>query len=164
MSRLRGTFRSRLWPRLLGGLIAAFVLIQLVPYGRAHTDPPVTASPQWANATTEALFVRACADCHSNNTVWPWYSNIAPVSWLVQRHVDEGRSKFNINAPGFGRNANEAAKQVRSGKMPEPTYLPLHPEARLSTAELEQLAQGLAATFGDEAKGKSQQGKDSTGD
>ncbi|WP_255447982.1 heme-binding domain-containing protein [Deinococcus sp. AJ005] len=108
------------------------------------------ASPQWADATTEALFVRACADCHSNRTVWPWYSNVAPVSWLVQRHVDEGRSKFNIHVPGFGRDADEAAQQVRSGKMPESTYPPLHPTARLNSAERAQLAQGLAATFGDD--------------
>lgn len=139
-------------PRLLGGLAAAFVLVQLVPYGRAHTNPPVQVRPAWVDPDTQALFTRACADCHSNETQWPWYSNVAPVSWLVQRHVQEGRQKFNVNVPGFGRDADEAAGQVRRGKMPEPTYLPLHPEARLTDAERQQLIQGLAATFGDEER------------
>lgn len=138
--------------RLLGGLAAAFVLVQLVPYGRAHTNPPVQVRPAWVDPDTQALFKRACADCHSNETRWPWYSNVAPVSWLVQRHVQEGRQKFNVNVPGFGRDADEAAGQVRRGKMPEPTYLPLHPEARLTDAERQQLIRGLAATFGDEER------------
>lgn len=138
--------------RLLGGLAATFVLVQLVPYGRAHTNPPVQVRPAWVDPDTQALFTRACADCHSNETRWPWYSNVAPVSWLVQRHVQEGRQKFNVNVPGFGRDADEAAGQVRRGKMPEPTYLPLHPEARLTDAERQQLIQGLAATFGDEER------------
>lgn len=138
--------------RLLGGLAAAFVLVQLVPYGRAHTNPPVQVRPAWVDPDTQALFTRACADCHSNETQWPWYSNVAPVSWLVQRHVQEGRQKFNVNVPGFGRDADEAAGQVRRGKMPEPTYLPLHPEARLTDAERQQLIRGLAVTFGDEER------------
>ena len=151
--------RRPLLPRLLLGLIALFVLIQLVPYGRAHANPTVQAQPKWDSPQTEALFTRACADCHSHATVWPWYSNVAPVSWLVQRHVDEGRSKFNVNVPGFGRDADEAAKEVRSGGMPEPTYLPLHPTARLSAQEKEQLAAGLEATFGAEREGGEGEGR-----
>lgn len=138
--------------RWLGGLAGALVLIQLVPYGRAHANPPAQAQPTWDSAQTKALFGRACADCHSNQTKWPWYSNVAPVSWLVQNHVDDGRSHFNIHVPGFGRDADEAAGQVREGEMPEKTYLPLHPEARLSAAERDQLVQGLAATFGSDGQ------------
>lgn len=152
--RLNRTRRSLL-PRLLLGLVAAFVLIQLVPYGRAHSNPPVTATPAWSDPDTKALFARACADCHSHATVWPWYSNVAPVSWLLTRHVEEGRSKFNASVPGFGREAREAAEQVESGRMPDRSYLPLHPEARLSAAERTQLAEGLALTFGrDEDRGE----------
>ena len=143
-----------LFVRLLTGLIGLFVLAQLVPYGRAHANPPVQAEPQWDSPQTKALFDRACADCHSNRTTWPWYSNVAPVSWLVQNHVDEGRSKFNVNVPGFGREADEAADQVRKGKMPEKTYLPMHPEARLTAAERDHLVRGLAATFGGEGGGE----------
>lgn len=144
---------NRTLPRALGFLAGLFILLQLVPYGRAHSNPPVQAQPQWDSPTTQALFNRACADCHSNQTTWPWYSNVAPVSWLVQRHVDEGRSKFNINTQGFGREADEAANAVREGKMPEPTYLPMHPQARLTDAETQQLIQGLQATFGGEGAG-----------
>ncbi|GHF34860.1 mono/diheme cytochrome c family protein [Deinococcus metalli] len=140
--------RRPLLPRVLLGLLAAFVLIQLVPYGRAHTNPPVTATPPWSDPDTKALFTRACANCHSHATVWPWYSHVAPVSWLVQRHVDEGRGKFDINVPGYGRKADEAAEEVRTGRMPDRTYVPLHPEARLSAAERAQLADGLELTFG----------------
>ena len=68
-----------------GGLLAIgglFVLIQLVRFGRNHTNPPVAQEPSWDSTETRALAERACFDCHSNETVWPWYSNIAPVSWL----------------------------------------------------------------------------------
>lgn len=151
--------RRPIWGKILGGLAGLFILMQLVPYGRAHANPPVQTRPQWKGAQTEALFRRACADCHSNETVWPWYSNVAPVSWLVQNHVDEGRSKFNIHTPGFGREADEAAETVRKGEMPEKTYLPTHPEARLSAAERDALIQGLQATFGGEGKEGGEKGE-----
>ncbi|MFC6590922.1 heme-binding domain-containing protein [Deinococcus lacus] len=138
-----------LWPRALVGLAAAFVLIQALPYGRAHANPPVQAQPQWDSPETKALFDRACADCHSNQTQWPWYSNVAPVSWLVQNHVEEGRSKLNINVSGFGPEADEAAEVVREGEMPEKTYLVMHPEARLTPEETRALVTGLSRTFGD---------------
>lgn len=150
--------RRPLLPRFLLGLVALFAVIQLVPYGRAHSNPPVQATPPWSDPDTRALFGRACADCHSHATVWPWYSNVAPISWLLQSHVDEGRSKFNINVPGFGKEAHEAAEQVESGRMPESSYLPLHPEARLSETERDQLMQGLEATFGTDDSGG--QGRD----
>lgn len=148
MTRLNAR-KSNPFLKLLLGLLGAFVLIQLIPYGHAHTNPPIAAQPKWDSPQTEQLFNRSCADCHSNKTVWPWYSNVAPVSWMVQRHVDEGRSKFNINEVGFGRDADNAAEEVRSGSMPEPTYYPMHPTARLSDAERDQLVKGLATTFGD---------------
>lgn len=145
-------------PRVLLGLLALFVLIQLVPYGRAHANPPIGAQPQWIDPDTKALFTRACADCHSHSTVWPWYSNVAPVSWLLERHVNEGRSKFNIHVPGYGKEAEEAAKTVRNGSMPDRSYLPMHPEARLSASEKEQLAQGLEAMFGQGEAGGDENG------
>jgi hypothetical protein len=61
-------------------LVGGFLLIQLVPYGRAHANPPVVKEPAWDSPTTRALAKRACFDCHSNETVWPWYTNVAPVS------------------------------------------------------------------------------------
>ena len=65
--------------------VGGFLLIQLVPFGRDHTNPPVVQEPKWDSPATRELAKRACFDCHSNETVWPWYSNIAPVSWLVAR-------------------------------------------------------------------------------
>ena len=71
--------------------------IQLVPYGHTHTNPPVVQEPAWYSARTRQLFMAACADCHMNETQWPWYSSVAPVSWLVARHVQEGRERLNFS-------------------------------------------------------------------
>lgn len=137
---------------LLAGLFSLFVLLQLVPYGRNHTNPPVVAEPAWDSPLTRELFFRACGDCHSNQTNWPWYSNIAPISWLVQRDVDLGRAKFNVSEWGLARRneGHEAVEKVQDGSMPPAIYLVMHPEARLSARELSQLLNGLAQTFGRE--------------
>lgn len=137
---------------LLTVVIGGFLLIQLVPYGRNHTNPPVIQEPAWDSPQTRALFMRACADCHSNNTVWPWYSNIAPLSWLVYRDTMEGRQKFNVSEWNRPQEGEEAAETVIKGEMPPLIYLPTHPEARLSAAEKEQLIRGLQATFGGERR------------
>jgi hypothetical protein len=139
--------------RLLGlavlVLVVIFGLIQLVPYGRDHTNPPVIQEPAWDSAQTRALAVRACFDCHSNETAWPWYSSVAPVSWLVQRDVDEGRTHLNFSEWGSRRqHADEAAEAVQEGFMPPWFYLPLHSNARLSSQEKAAFVQGLQATFG----------------
>lgn len=134
---------------LIGVLVVAFA-IQLVPYGRSHANPPVQAEPTWDSARTRELAVRACFDCHSNETVWPWYSNVAPVSWLVQRDVDEGRAKLNFSEwTTPADEADESAETVREGEMPPRVFLITHPEARLSAAEKEELATGLAKMFGE---------------
>lgn len=124
---------------LVIALPTLFLLIQMVPYGRNHTNPRVVVEPQWANPETRALARRACFDCHSNETVWPWYSNIAPISWLVQRDVEEGREKLNFSE--WNRRyeeADEMGEVVAEGEMPPPMFLITHPEARL-TAEEKQL-------------------------
>lgn len=135
--------------RGFGIALAGFLLIQLVPYGRAHTNPPVTAEPAWDSPATRTLAVRACFDCHSNETDWPWYSNVAPLSWLLQHHVDEGRAVLDFSTWGTMRQATErAARQISSGEMPPGDYLLLHPDARLTDAEKQQLIDGLAKTLG----------------
>ncbi len=135
----------------LGVLVLFGLALQIVPYGRNHTNPLVQAEPQWDNARTRELFFRACADCHSNETVWPWYSHVAPMSWLIQRDVDKGRARFNISQWGLGENkGDEAAETVSRGTMPMAIYLPLHPAALLSGQEKREFIQGLAATFGGE--------------
>jgi hypothetical protein len=126
------------------------VAIQLVPYGRAHDNPPVVAEPAWDSAQTRDLAVRACFDCHSNEVSWPWYSNIAPMSWLVQRDVDEGREELNFSEWHRPQESDDAAETVLDRSMPPRQYLLLHPDARLTDDQLRALAAGLEVTAGDD--------------
>ncbi|MFT7879010.1 MAG: heme-binding domain-containing protein [Sulfurimonas sp.] len=134
------------------GLIGLFILIQLLPTGRDHTNPSIDAEPQWDSPKTKALFDRACADCHSHTTKWPWYSNIAPLSWIISDHVVEGREHFNVSLWGIQKEneGEEAAEEVEEGEMPIFGYTITHPEARLSREEKQRLIEGLEATFGRE--------------
>jgi mono/diheme cytochrome c family protein len=133
--------------------LATLVLIQLVPYGRDHSNPPVANEPPWDSPETRRLFLATCGDCHSHETRWPWYSSIAPASWLMQYDVEEGRSELNVSRWGEGKQeGDEAAGMVREGEMPPWFYLPLHPEARLAPDQEQRLIAGLVATFGDEAE------------
>lgn len=141
--------KTRLIVYALLGLIALFVVIQFVPYGHNHTNPPVLQEPAWDSPQTRELVVRACYDCHSNETVWPWYSSIAPISWLVQRDVDEGRRELNFSEWSRGQQEKgEIVEIVRKGEMPPVYYYAMRPKARLSAAEKEALVRGLAATVG----------------
>jgi hypothetical protein len=153
-----------IWKRILVVLVAVFALIQLVPYGRSHRNPPAGTPPPWDSPLTEELARRACFDCHSNETRWPWYSSVAPLSWRIQRHVDEGREKLNVSAFSAAQEeAGESAESVREGKMPPWDYALAHPEARLSEAEKTALARGLALTFG-EAKSEGRGGAEEKDD
>lgn len=147
---------SRLSPiatRVVLGGFGLFAVMQLVPYGRDHENPPVVREPAWDRPATRALAVRACFDCHSNETKWPWYSRIAPVSWLVQHDVDEGRETMNFSRWDLAyEDATESAEAVLQGEMPMAVYVPLHPSARLSPEEKRALADGLSATIGLPAK------------
>lgn len=128
---------------LLAGLVL-FGLIQLVPLGRERTNPPVVVEPNWDASETRALAQRACFDCHSNETVWPWYSTVAPASWLLARHVTEGRENMNFSDWGeYSVRTDKVIRQIEEGEMPPASYLPLHPEARLTEAEKARLVEGL---------------------
>jgi hypothetical protein len=132
-------------------LAVLFVLIQLVPYGRAHENPPVRQEPKWDSPATRALAKRACFDCHSNETTWPWYAWVAPMSWLVQHDVDEGREHMNFSEwDEEQKHADEAPEMVEEGEMPLWYYLPAHPEAKLTAGEKAQLIRGLEATVGED--------------
>jgi len=133
-------------------LIILLVAIQLIPYGKDHTNPKVVAEPQWDSPQTKALFKRACGDCHSNETKWPWYSNIAPLSWSIYHHVMEGREHFNVSMWGVQKKneGEDAAEEVEEGEMPLKSYLLAHPEARLSDSETSELIEGLKRTFGED--------------
>ena len=142
--------KRRLIRLILVGAVV-FVLIQFVPYGRAHDNPPVTQTVEWEDVRAEQLFDDACADCHSNETEWPWYSNVAPQSWLVQRDVDAGRADLNLSE--LDREQEEIKdliEVIADDEMPPLRYTFLHPEARLSNAEKQALIDGIARTFGGE--------------
>jgi hypothetical protein len=142
-------FNRKWWFRISLGLLGALVAIQLVPYGRDHINPPVTGEPAWDSPQTRALAKQACFDCHSNETEWPAYASIAPVSWLVQRDVNEGRAVLNFSEWTRPQDdAKEAAEEVREGEMPPAAYTLVHAHARLNPADRDRLAQGLANTLG----------------
>ena len=130
-------------------LIVGFGLIQLVPYGRDHANPPVTSEPAWNSPQTKALARTACFDCHSNETVWPGYSVIAPASWLIYRDVAKGRDKMNFSewpAVGGGGLMAKAAQKVARDQMPPLRYKLAHSGARLSDAEKKRLIAGFKAS------------------
>jgi hypothetical protein len=142
-------FNRKSWSRLALGLLGAFLAIQLVPYGRDHVNPPVGAEPSWDAPETRALARQACFDCHSNETEWPAYASIAPVSWLVQRDVNEGRAVLNFSEWSRPQaEAKEASEEVIEGEMPPAAYALIHGHARLNAADRDRLARGLASTLG----------------
>lgn len=130
-------------------IVVGFIAIQFVPVER--DNPPVISEPNWDSPQTRALAQRACFDCHSNETVWPWYSYIAPISWMISRHVEDGRAVLNFsdwdNVRGEARDPEEIAEVIYEGYMPLPNYVRLHPSADLTQAEREQLVRGLQATL-----------------
>src|SRR5271154_1013011 len=123
-----------------GGVVSA--LARPVPVDRAN--PPVGGEVA-APAGVHAILRRACYDCHSNETVWPWYGRVAPVSWLLERDVREGRKEVDFSV--FGQYAEkrrqrkwvEIPEQVEKGEMPPWFYTAIHPEARLSEADRQTL-------------------------
>ncbi len=131
--------------------IAVFIAIQLLPVWLLQNNPPVQSEPPWDSPQTRALAQRACFDCHSNQTNWPWYSRIAPFSWYVTYDVLRGRSHLNFSewnavsgrGEGGERGGRGVARTILDGSMPPPAYLLTHPQGALSDAEKQQLIQGL---------------------
>jgi hypothetical protein len=138
----------------LAALLGLFVAIQLLR--PARTNPPVDPghtlqARAHVPAEVDAIFARACQDCHSNLTRWPWYSQVAPVSWLVASDVNEGRRHMNFSewdpraSHHSGSLFDEICEQVRTGEMPLWFYLPLHPDARLSPGDVNTICAWTAA-------------------
>jgi hypothetical protein len=135
---------------LLGGLAAFVVLfvgIQLIPY--RVTNPSTRNEASWDSPRTRRLAAAACFDCHSNQTETTWWEDVAPLSWWLTNHVDEGRAALNFSECTRGGGENEAAETVRDGSMPPNyyTWLGMHGDAKLSRTERQQLADGLRATL-----------------
>jgi hypothetical protein len=130
-------------------VIILLLLFQFIPYGKDHNNPTIISEPNWDSQQTRVLAKRACFDCHSNETIWPWYSNVAPISWLIYRDVAAGRRRLdfsdwkNIRL----REPGEIASAITEGEMPPLQYLLIHRTARLSTTEKTLLINGLLKTL-----------------
>ena len=124
---------------MLGLLVAA----QLVPI--RPTNPP-EPSPLKTSTEVETILQKACYDCHSNKTKWPWYSRVAPLSWWVIDHVEEGRDELNFSAwdsmspKKRSKKLGELVEEVEEGEMPLPSYTLMHSEAKLTPQEIKILA------------------------
>lgn len=135
----------RRWTKWL--LLAGFALVavaQVVPI--AGTNPP--ADPAHAISAmvpvppvVVGILERACQDCHSNRTVWPWYGKVAPISWLVVNDVNEGRHELNLSdwarytPRRQDRKLKEICEQVERGEMPMRIYTVVHPQAKLTASD-----------------------------
>src|SRR5216683_7428812 len=129
-------------------LVVLFLAIQFVR--PARTNPAVDES-QTLFARTQmtppvaAILDRSCRDCHSNKTVWPWYTNVAPVSWFIVDHVNEGRSNLNLSEWGRydqrrqGKKLEQMCDEVKDGAMPLSSYTPLHPGSKPSPDDVKTL-------------------------
>lgn len=134
-------------PKLVLAVVAVFFVMQLIPY--RVKNHPVVSEPKWDSARTQQLFQAACADCHSNQTRSHVYEKIAPISWWIANHVDEGRAALNLSECGRGGEGEREIDDVlREGSMPPGfyTWFGLHADAKLTARERQDLADGLAAT------------------
>jgi len=120
----------------------------------ARTNPPATNPFEIGDQGIESILRRSCFDCHSNETRWPWYSEIAPMSWMISEHVDDGREHMNFstwNEAKALKRLNELCEEVEEGHMPMPSYLLLHRDARLDEESVKSLcgwSQNLARSMG----------------
>lgn len=129
------------------GLLGLFVAIQFVPAVEID-NPPVRREVVWDSPETRGIAARACYDCHSNETVWPAYARVAPISWLISKDVQEGREHVNFSEwDGPNEGLDEVVDVVRSGEMPMRRYVALHPDAALTPVEITRFISGLRRTF-----------------
>jgi hypothetical protein len=139
-----GPRRSRLRTTLLvlGALVAVLVLVQFVPYGRDHTDPPVTSAFHWTSPQAKTIAKRACFDCHSNKTKYWWAVDIAPFSWLAAHDIQAGRARLNFSE-WSGTLTAAGLQHALDSHMPPLQYTLLHPNAKLSAADKQVLMDGF---------------------
>lgn len=142
------------WLATVAGAVVALVgVASLVPgpYASVATQPAGAVFMEAAqlDPVQAETLQRACANCHSNDTTWPWYGRIAPMSWLLRKDVSDGRRFLNFSrwpeygTAGQGQLLALAAEDVVSGTMPPRRYLWLHPEARLTDGERSRLGAAL---------------------
>lgn len=125
-----------------------FVLIQLLPIGQITDNPPVIQEPAWDSPETRALVVTHCFDCHSNQTVWPWYSHIAPSRWFIAMDVESGRRKLNFSDwEHFNKPLDEMMEEIYKGNMPPAKYTLVHPKAAFDETTRQIFIEALQRTF-----------------
>jgi Haem-binding domain len=136
--------------RILLFLLAVFLLGQF--YRPSRVNPPVDPDMRLyavaqVPSDVQLILDRSCRDCHTSETVWPWYSNVFPINWFLASHVEDGRRQINFSDWGALTPAKQVHKleelcdQVKQGDMPLKTYLPLHPSAKLTDADRKRLCQ-----------------------
>jgi hypothetical protein len=141
----------RVWKILRWVLIAAFALFVIAQvYRPARTNPAADSalaieSHVQVDPKVSAIFARSCNDCHSNKTLWPWYTEVAPVSWFVIDHVNEGRKELNLSEWGnydkrrqLGK-LRQICREVTNGAMPLSSYTPMHAGSTLSADDVKTL-------------------------
>jgi hypothetical protein len=130
---------------IVGGIVIAGTVILTILALLFQNNPPVVKEPAWDSTQTRALAVRACFDCHSNETQWPWFTKMPGGSWLAVFDTLRGRRELNFSDwnSGNSRKGREAQEQIQRGEMPPGAYLMMHPDAALSSAEKQQLITGL---------------------
>jgi hypothetical protein len=125
-------------------LVAAFIVIQFIRPDQ--TNPPVVAAESIESSiaipeNVSSILARSCADCHTNTTKYPWYSQIAPASWFLANHVRDGRKELNLSVWNTytdkkkSHKLEELCEQVEQGAMPLPSYLWIHRDAALKEGE-----------------------------
>ena len=141
--------------------VLGFVVAQFLPLGRID-NPSVTQDAPWPSPEARQLAVRACYGCHSNEVQLEWFDRIAPVSWLVEDHVAEGRAELNFSEWDREQESDDLAESVQEGEMPLSSYTFAHPAARLSAEEKATLVAALHALEegGDDRSGRGRGGRD----
>jgi len=135
--------------KILVGLVGIFMIIQFFRIDK--TNPEVVLENDFIEiynppAEIATILKTSCYDCHSNESKYPWYTNVAPVSWMIKHHIDEGREYFNfsewnsLDAKKQAHIIEECSEEVEEGEMPLPNYLIMHAEAKLSAEQKELLA------------------------
>lgn len=123
-------------------LVVAALLVTVIALLN-ETNPPVTGQPAWDSPQTLALAQRACFDCHSNETVWPWYDRLPVSSWIAVFDTLRGRRALNFSEWQAGGRSRDMSEVILRGSMPPALYTMLHPDAILNPQEQQQLIQGL---------------------
>ncbi len=145
--------KARMLIKISTAMLIVFTLIQTFPIWRLNPtldprNPPVRYHVEWASAEAENIMERVCYTCHSNETDYPVYMRIAPLSWVAAQHVNEGRAHLNFSEQPLDTiNPDLLVAMIRADVMPPPAYRLTHPEANLTDAQKDRLIESIIRTF-----------------